>query len=86
MVLEQGKNQISQWLLFKKGADFFFWIIFFLWFQLKMERFQVGVGQSPFRQQKKLRIELKEAAGGGPPDAFPEHATWFACRVFRHGA
>ena len=44
------------------GINFlFFWDFFFLWFQLKMERFQVGVGQSPFRQQKKLRIELWKA-------------------------
>ena len=67
------------------GAELFWELIFFLginfFSMVPIENGKVSGGGGP-------------AAGGGlggvrsasPPDAFPEHATWFACRVFRHGA
>ena len=51
---------------------FFLGIIFFLWFQFKLERFQVGVGQSPFPQRKKAADWIVKAAS--PPDALGRSA------------
>ena len=61
---------------------FLFWeLIFFLWFQLEVETFQVGVG-CPCRGGRPKKKKLEGGWGGGrsasPPDALAEHAAWFA--------
>ena len=67
------------------GADLFgeliFFILginFFLWFQLEVETFQVGVG-CPCRGGRPKKKQLEGGWGGGrgasPPDAFAEHAA-----------
>ena len=63
-----------------KGAEIFWELIFFLWFQLEVETFQVGVG-CPCRGGRPKK-KLEGGWGGGrsasPPDALAEHAAWFA--------
>ena len=58
---------------FRVGAEIFWELFFFLWFQLEMETFQVGVG-CPCRGGRPKKKQL-EGAAPSPPDAFGEHAA-----------
>ena len=47
-----------------KGAEIFWELIFFLWFQLEVETFQVGVG-CPCRGGRPKKKQLEGGWGGG---------------------
>ena len=71
---------ISRRLINILGIIFFYFgnYFFFLWFQLEVETFQVGVG-CLCRGGRPKKKKLVGGWGGGrsasPPDAFAEHAV-----------